>query len=667
MGDIKEHSRVRDINTNEKIILTTTILLAGSKSVTYWKEVGTGSPPIASLTLSGPNQEYIVQGDKLTYSVYQTNWEDNNNPISSVAKTVNIPPNSNILAESKVQADSGYNVVVSSQTIFRFHSQPGAFEGYEEYNVPKGKGYAYPYWAQQTNYMFVSARAFTNTREMRVYRLHSDRVSDIKVYNTGANSRSYGVLHGTNWLVVSIAGSTQRKLFDYTSGYEGGSNTAVQTQSRADTVELGFVSPEDGRGYFVVATHDFRKTIYTVKNDGTDLLNHQLTSIDTDSLFPKWIKDSDFCVVPSWGTNFAVVNFMDTNKPPPTYYTLQNGGKYIYQPQVWNDYKAIVLSSMHTDISYVYKALTEMPCSDLCATCDGVFRSKCLTCRDPHSSKSGNVCSCNTGYYASNISPTKKECLACSPLCGTCSGNGSTQCNTCRYSYMERKSDGRCGCPDGKYLSGTSCLDCDASCKTCSGPGPSGCLSCDTDKGRYLSGTRCLACDTTCLTCSGLGPLACLSCDTDNYWSLLGTKCIKSCPKVNQYIDGQNNCNDCPKFCQKCTPLTGVCTSCNSTYVLIEPTKVCEKAEKPLVIRDIDYSSRIQTLTISFNQAIIAPSDLNLAHIIQIQHAQNSTSPYRVTHKETSLDESRSKLRIKMDLSKVDVTFVGHRLFVIEA
>ena len=495
-----------------KRIFLTIILLVCSKSVTFWKEVGGGSPTVMSMSLTGPKQGHIVQGDASLYRVFQMDAGDG--ALSSI-KHIDVGSNQNIVTDTRIQSDSGFNVVAASNTLFRFNAEPGANIDFEEYSVPTGNKYEYPVWAPQTNYMFVGTRDFTTVPGKKFYRLHSDRITDVKIFDVRSNTRSYGVLYGTSWLVISVDNGPHRRLFDYTNGYIGGSNSVVQTHSRPHAHnEIGFISPEDGRGYYVVGIDqwDGVRRIYTVKNDGTDHLNRGLSSLSHVVNYMKWVKDTDLCVVGSWGNNFAIVNFMDTSNPAPAYYTLHGGGEQIYQPQVFKDYKAIILSARITSKSYVYKALDEMPCSELCGTCDGILRKKCLSC-PPHSTKSGEVCSCDFGYYSNNISPYKKECLACSALCGTCTGNGPNQCLTCRYPYTEKKGDGSCGCPDGKYLSGTSCLDCDPSCKTCSGAGPSACLSCEVSTGRYLSGSQCPKCDITCKTCSGGSPNECLSCD----------------------------------------------------------------------------------------------------------------------------------------------------------
>ena len=417
-----------------KRIILAAFLLANSKPLTFWKAIGSGNPPhISSMAMTGPQKGYIAQGQGQLYRVYSIDWTANT-PVTSAAKIIDVGTNTNLgTYYPRIQSDSGFNIVAAVKTIIRFSALPSGGNDFEEYSVPKTGEYAYPFWVAQTNYMFVSARSYTNPIEEKVYRLHSDRITDVETFNTGTNSRAYGVLYGTNFLLVSMEGTSQRYLYDYTTGYESGSNTHVQTHTKkgAHTQhEIGFFSPEDGKDVYVVALEGTKK-IFTVKNDGTDLLDRDLaTVLNSQITFPQWIKDTDLCVVPSWGENFAIFNFMDTSNPAPVGYSIDSVGKYTYSVGVWKDYKVISLSTINNDKTYMYKTLAETPCADLCATCDGFYRKKCLTCV-AHSTRSGDTCSCDFGYYSNNISPTRKECLACSNLCGTCSGSSTTQCLTC--------------------------------------------------------------------------------------------------------------------------------------------------------------------------------------------------------------------------------------------
>ena len=124
--------------------------------------------------------------------------------------------------------------------------------------------------------------------------------------------------------------TNQRKLYDYTNGYDGGSNSSIQTHTKADAnKERGFISPEDGRGYYVMGTQS-TKTVYTVKgSDGTKKLNHYLSSLDGVITSLKWVYDSDFCVVGAYRTKFAIVNFMDDSKPSPAFYTVPSGERIL--------------------------------------------------------------------------------------------------------------------------------------------------------------------------------------------------------------------------------------------------------------------------------------------------------------------------------------------------
>ena len=217
-----------------------------------------------------------------------------------------------------------------------------------------------------------------------------------------------------------------------------------------------------------------------------------------------------------------------------------------------------------------------MPCSGLCGSCDGIFRKKCLSCQPNSSPAAGDTCSCDTGFYEAKKSYTVKECLLCSPFCGTCSGGLTTECGTCKYPDMEKKSDGSCGCPEGKYLSGNQCLECSPLCGTCSGGAATDCRackysymekksdgSCGCPDGNHLSGAQCLACDDSCSTCSGPGSSSCLTCSKSSGRALSGT----SCPKCHSTCltcsgIGSDSCLSCSIPGQFFD--SGTCKSCSS-------------------------------------------------------------------------------------------------------
>ena len=94
----------------------------------------------------------------------------------------------------------------------------------------------------------------------------------------------------------SLDGSNQRKLYDYTNGYDGGSNNSVDTHTKlGSNNELGFFCPEDGRQFHVISASGL-KAIHTIKFDGTNLLQHALASMDQVIHPIVWVRDSDLCV-----------------------------------------------------------------------------------------------------------------------------------------------------------------------------------------------------------------------------------------------------------------------------------------------------------------------------------------------------------------------------------
>ena len=164
---------------------------------------------------------------------------------------------------------------------------------------------------------------------------------------------------------------------------------------------------------------------------------------------------------------------------------------------------------------------------------------------------------------------------------------------------MEKKGDGSCGCPDGKYLSGTSCLDCDSSCKTCSGGTSNDCLSCDTSSGRYKSGSQCPKCDSTCQTCSGGSSNECLSCN----------------PTTSRYFS-QNSCPICHNSCQTCTgPASSDCLTCSLPGYFVErgTCQSCSSKNSTACLQPIQITTPelledlVQNLTIVFTPSLKDP------------------------------------------------------------
>ena len=484
-----------------KRILASTLLLANlAKPLTHWFNIVSAVVSSTSYsTIAGPNKEYVIHGTLTQFAAHTINWELGR---ADLVHNIDIGTDAQLSSLARVGSDNTFNCVGGSKGIVRFNAQQGVPHGREFYSVPTSGKYFQPFWTPGTNFVFISIWQTADSTHRRLYRLHSDRVSGMETFTTGAYSKAYGVLFGTPWLLVSLEGGNQRRIYDYTSGHQGGTDSALNTHDKQHTEpENGLsISDQPGKQYYVVVKEDTKK-VYSTKWDGSATFFYDLATLDGFAAKTTWIVDSDLVLVTAFGKKIAFINAIDSTLPTPTYLTLDGTSYGVALPYIWPNYRAIMMPHA-TDTLAMYKAFSEIPCSDSCDTCDDVFRNRCLSCVSG-ATRSGDVCTCNNGYFLRNITPTRQGCLACSAFCGTCSAGGAHDCLTCKYSHMEKKGDGSCGCPDGKYLSGTQCLDCDGSCKTCSGPGASACLSCDVSGGKYLSGGTCLDCDASCKTCSG--------------------------------------------------------------------------------------------------------------------------------------------------------------------
>ncbi|XP_028406851.1 uncharacterized protein LOC114529293 [Dendronephthya gigantea] len=100
-----------------------------------------------------------------------------------------------------------------------------------------------------------------------------------------------------------------------------------------------------------------------------------------------------------------------------------------------------------------------------------------------------NPLDCGAGFFVNN---TKRECLACSSDCVTCSGTAS-HCTSCNYTHVLHGSKCLEECPDGYYidLEVKTCKRCSDRCKTClDGVSNDKCSSCN--KPYFLRDTSCV-------------------------------------------------------------------------------------------------------------------------------------------------------------------------------
>jgi len=227
--------------------------------------------------------------------------------------------------------------------------------------------------------------------------------------------------------------------------------------------------------------------------------------------------------------------------------------------------------------------------TNTCNPCD----NSCVTCQAPGTSAS--CLSCSSGFYLNG-----NQCLACASPCFTCHDT-STTCTTCTGSYYYYSNQCMATCPDGYYSDDSSnlCLLCDISCLTCSGEFSSNCNSCFS--GYALSNLRCVHCYQNCLTCDGIGSDNCLTCNSTLYYE--EKSCVSTCKDgyyqtetpIKQCIrcsttclsclsSDFNNCSTCASNCYftLLNPQnnSGSCTymSCPFSYYMDLSTHTCVKA-----------------------------------------------------------------------------------------
>ncbi|KAL4435263.1 hypothetical protein ABPG74_017355 [Tetrahymena malaccensis] len=178
-----------------------------------------------------------------------------------------------------------------------------------------------------------------------------------------------------------------------------------------------------------------------------------------------------------------------------------------------------------------------------------------------------NTClqSCPDGYY---IDSGSGSCKQCDQSCRTCSN--SNICISCNYPFVLDVSGTKCqlicnsvclqcfgisanqcfSCIDGYYLSGYSCLQCQAPCQKCSSQ--VSCLSCISNYTYNSANQTCSPnCHSSCQTCSSpADPSKCLTCQSDSYLNL--GQCLK-----------------CQSPCSSCSGTSTNCTSCITSYNLV--------------------------------------------------------------------------------------------------
>ena len=291
-------------------------------SITSWFKIITGGRFVEAMTVCGPNSEYIVQGEKNKFDAYTVDWTTG---VLTRAKIINLIGYSNLVSSNGFMGTAGKSTKVfyGENTIVRFNPDPSSPQEDEEYPVVTGAPHYNPTWIPKTDFMLSGSEAQT-AGSYRLYRFQATTTSNMKILSLSAKTRSYGMLAGSTWLVVSLNGTDQRKLFDYTNAFDGGSSSATSTHTKAAGInsEVGLMSAADQRGYYVVSSGDDR-TIHTVKDtDGSQKLERALLTLTGKIQTLTWIIDTNLVVVPCYKSRFAIVDFMDETKSTTPVYVL---------------------------------------------------------------------------------------------------------------------------------------------------------------------------------------------------------------------------------------------------------------------------------------------------------------------------------------------------------
>ena len=296
------------------------------KCLVKWFDIKAGGLTVYTGSLAGSSEQYFVQGGTNSYTTYTIDWEAGS---ATNTKTVTIGTTTNINTGGRITGDGTDNAVFISRTIYRFNAKPGEPDNAQEYPIVSGQQYAYPRSAYNTVYVFIGCTQCLITKTF--YRVQSDSTNDVKQFDVNDESRAYGVLIGTPWLLVSFISSNQRKLFDYTNGYTTGSNSVTETHIKTgQSNELGFMSPQDGRGYYNTFTFS-SKILYTIKVvDGSEHLNYPLTlQLGNYATSLMWVFDTDLVAITGGSLKVVLVDFMDTAKTRTvTIVSIPNSGKF---------------------------------------------------------------------------------------------------------------------------------------------------------------------------------------------------------------------------------------------------------------------------------------------------------------------------------------------------
>ncbi|XP_055469807.1 proprotein convertase subtilisin/kexin type 5 isoform X3 [Psammomys obesus] len=234
-------------------------------------------------------------------------------------------------------------------------------------------------------------------------------------------------------------------------------------------------------------------------------------------------------------------------------------------------------------------------CAEGCASCSGAdLCQKCLSSPDNALVLHDGRCyhSCPEGFYAKD-----GVCEHCSSPCKTCEGN-ATSCLSCEGDFV--LDHGMClqTCPEKHVAMEGVCKHCPEMCqdciheKTCKECMPGFFLYNDMchqscPKHFYPDLRQCVPCHENCLECSGPKEDDCAVC-ADTSKVLYKGLCLDVCPEGTYEEEENDECKDCPEFCQTCSS-AWTCLSCQEGLTMVHD--VCTAPKECAAIEYWDKGS----------------------------------------------------------------------------
>ena len=232
-----------------KVIFIILCLVARVATQTFWFNVGI-STDRAQAGVIGANQQTVVKGERFDFKGFSIDWEAG---AATEEYQITLANHNKIESYFQVGGDEAESIVYASKSVFRFNGLSGGSITPEEYPTATqgSNAYAKPSMVKGTLFAFVSSLSFSANH--RFYRIYTDRISGVKEFTVTANSEANGLIQGTNLVHVSLIFGN-RLIFDYTNGYIGGTNSPVAEYTKTTSMEADFMSPKDGRGYYVTSS-----------------------------------------------------------------------------------------------------------------------------------------------------------------------------------------------------------------------------------------------------------------------------------------------------------------------------------------------------------------------------------------------------------------------------